>query len=324
MKKTILRIGSCIVAFLITVIGLSVLTSMMERKASDQKYADFFAEEGEFDVLFLGNSHMLNAVFPMEIWRDYGIVSYNLASETSTIETSYWILKNALDYQTPKVVVIDCHGSMFGDSKTSTAGISFLHSAFDAFPMSIHKYMAIKDLLDDPVMELLIENGEAEDSTERNLLSFLWDFSVYHTRWDSVDRSFFSYENSKEKGALMLKALSSPRNDMVPYSINLGAYEGNNLGAYYLKKMIRELQSLNIEVLLTYIPFPAVESFIKEANTVQNIADEYNTQFVNFLDLNVVNFDTDCADATAHLNASGGKKVSFYLGGCLMIYMGKC
>jgi hypothetical protein len=62
----------------------------MERKASDFKYANFFEQDEDFDVLFFGTSHVINGIFPMELWNDYGIVSYNFGGHGNEIATSYW------------------------------------------------------------------------------------------------------------------------------------------------------------------------------------------------------------------------------------------
>jgi hypothetical protein len=62
----------------------------MERKASDFKYANFFEQDEDFDVLFFGTSHVINGIFPMELWNEYGIVSYNFGGHGNEIATSYW------------------------------------------------------------------------------------------------------------------------------------------------------------------------------------------------------------------------------------------
>jgi hypothetical protein len=62
----------------------------MERKSSDFKYADYFEQDEDFDVLFFGTSHVINGIFPMELWNDYGIVSYNFGGHGNEIATSYW------------------------------------------------------------------------------------------------------------------------------------------------------------------------------------------------------------------------------------------
>ena len=68
-----------------------------------------------------------------------------------------------------------------------------------------------------------------------------------------------------------------------------------------------------IEVLLTYLPFPAWEEAQKEANRVYDIAAEYGVEYINFLELDLINYKTDCSD-DQHINLSGGRKVTEYLG----------
>ena len=96
---------ACFCVLLIAVVGAT--QSLFERKYSYTKYYDFYQQKQDFDVLFLGTSHVLNAVYPMDLWRDYGIVSYNMANHSENICTNYWQLRNALQYTKPKVVVID-------------------------------------------------------------------------------------------------------------------------------------------------------------------------------------------------------------------------
>ena len=78
--------------------------------------------------------------------------------------------------------------------------------------------------------------------------------------------------------------------------------------------MIEDCQKRNIEVLLTYLPFPAGEGQQMEANRVYDIAEKYGVDYINFLDLDTVNYGVDCFDANSHLNPSGARKVTKYLG----------
>ena len=106
MKKAA-RIIGCAVTLLLTAWLLFALTELTENKDSDNKYSDFFRDR-EYDVLFFGTSNVIDDVFPMELWKEYGIVSYNCGGTSNQLATTYWVMENALDYVTPKVVVIDC------------------------------------------------------------------------------------------------------------------------------------------------------------------------------------------------------------------------
>ena len=80
----------------------------------------------KYAVLFFGTSHVNNAVFPMELWKDYGITAYNFGGHANAIATSYWVMKNALDYTHPKLVVFDCLGMTSNTKTTPANGIPFL------------------------------------------------------------------------------------------------------------------------------------------------------------------------------------------------------
>lgn len=71
------------------------MDGIVARKDSYFKYEPFFKQEENFDVLFMGTSHVLNAVYPMELWNDYGIVSYNFGGHGNYLPTTYCIMKNA-------------------------------------------------------------------------------------------------------------------------------------------------------------------------------------------------------------------------------------
>ena len=61
----------------------------------------------------------------------------------------------------------------------------------------------------------------------------------------------------------------------------------------YLRKAIELCQSQGIEVVLTYLPFPASATKQKEANLAADIAKEYGIPYLNFLKMeNIVDFHT--------------------------------
>lgn len=294
----------------LTILGLAKLTELMEMKSSDYKYVDFFEQEEDFDVLFMGTSHVLNGVFPMELWNDHGIVSYNLGGHSNQMATTYWTLRNALDYTTPDVVVIDCL-SCTGDWKCSDI-FSFVHISLDAFPTTFTKISAIWDLLDDENLDKAIEQGNARISAEpRTKIGLLWNYSVYHSRWDEIGHGDFDPGMNDEKGAesrINVIRGSLERTD------SSGTSEQGTVGELYLRRIIEDCKKQGIEVLLIYLPFPADEDSQLEAKYVYKIAEEYGVNYINFLDEDVINYQTDLYDENSHLNPSGARKITKYLG----------
>ena len=314
MKPIGKRILACLVTACLLLGCISFLSGVLMRKSGAYNYYDFFSQEEEFDVLFFGSSHMVNGVMPMELWRDWGIVSFNMANTGCMIPTSYWMLELALRYKTPSVAVIDCMG-LESNFKTFPERFEQVSVTLDAFPLSRTKIRAAMDLLDDPYMDEAIANGETEAMEGRDPLSLLWPFSIYHRRWKELKASDFVPSYNREKGGHMMAGRMRQR--------NIGAIspeaklEGDTVGIEYLEKMIQLCQSRGIEVLLINVPYPAIEEQIAGARRVYDIAEEYGVNYLNFLDMDVVDFDTDCYDSHSHLNASGAEKVTAYLGNYL-------
>lgn len=301
---------SCVITMCLTVCFLYNLTNLMERKTSKEKYADFYEQKEDFDVLFMGTSHVVNGVFPMELWNDYGIISYNFGGHGQPMATTYWVMENALEYTNPTIIVIDCH--FLSRNIKCPENFSIIHESFDSFPFSTTKVRAIRDLLDDPVWDEQMANDTAyKNQEQRTKIGLLWNYSVYHSRWTELWQPDFEFSRSYEKGAESrikvtrgnLNKISSEQK-MAPGAID----------EQYLRKMIEDCQDRGIEVLLTYLPFPASEEEQMEANYIYDISEEYGVDYINFLDMDLINYQTDLYDEASHLNPSGARKVTEYLG----------
>lgn len=310
MKRKLWRIISCALTICLLIVSLNYLTNIMERKESIKKYQPFFAQEADFDVLFMGTSHVLYGIFPMELWNDYGITSYNFGGHSNRIPNDYWIIENALDYTSPKLIVVDCL-ALESNEKTDTY-YSYVHQSLDAFPISITKIKATLDLLNDPVLSKVMEDRNIVNAEKRTPIGLLWDFSVYHTRWNELQADDFRFSVSPEKGAASCIAVSVPQD--IPKVGRDEKLEEDTVGVNYLRRIIEKCQERGIDILLTFLPFPADTTSQKSANRVYDIAAEYGVNYLNFLDMDVVDYDTDCYDSNSHLNPSGSRKVTDYLG----------
>ncbi len=312
MKRKIKIILSCIIALCLTAALLCTSTNLLEKKDSDSKYTPFFEQDADFDVLFLGTSHVGYGIYPLELWNDYGIVSYNLGGHANPMATTYWVMENALDYTNPRLVVVDCFLLSYM-IKTHSLFAS-AHYSLDAFPYSKNKLAAINDLLDDDIIAL--QYPEALEAAPRTHLELLWNYSIYHSRWNDLRQEDFKPVSTKEKGAEhFIGVVPTEKPDKISSDDRL---EEDTVSIEYLKKIIEDCKKRNIDVLLTYLPFAAPENFQKEANRVYDIAESYGVDYINFLDMDIVNYTTDYCDSDYHLNPSGARKVTDYLGAYIM------
>ncbi len=285
---------------------------LLERKDSWERKSPFISEKANIDVLFLGTSHVMEGVYPMQLWRDYGISSYNLSEAQNTMAMAYWELQEALRYTEPSVVVLDL--SRLRIAMKTPQQFSMVHKAFDGFPVSETKLRGGLDMLDDPTFynKAGKKGSSRQNKAQRNILTYLWTLPLYHSRWKELGKSDLAPSANIQKGADYDVGLAVPaENEKIPASRALSA-EGP--GPEYLRRIIAECRSRNIGILLTYLPSPTTETQQKEAHTGARIAEEEGVEYLNFLDMDVVDFSTDLFDSTSHLNPSGARKVTDYLG----------
>ena len=313
MKRTLVRLLKATAFFALLTAVIAAASGLLERKESAAKLGPFFERAQNIDVLFLGSSHVLGAVYPQELWRDYGITSYNLGSYNDTVPVSYWTLRSVLEVCTPKLVVLDIDG--IGYYSKVNENSSDLHTALDSLPLNRTKLEAIEDLLSDP---------DAYDAYGNRYADLKWEFyfplSIYHARWESLTVADLAPQGNAQLGAEMLIHIAEP----AEYGIVSDAASESGWGFTYLRRLIEECAERGIDVLLVNVPYPSVEGDDQRcSNRVYTIAGEYGVEFVDFVYMDqVVDYTTDCYDPASHLNPSGARKVTDYLGQLMAEYYG--
>ncbi len=290
------------------------------KKDGPKKVVPFYRESANMDVLFLGTSHVADGVYPMELWNKYGIPSYNLAVSQSTMATNYWILRQALEHTTPKVVVVDL--SRVRMSTKSSFNLPMVQIAFDGYPTTPTKIRAVYDTLKDGMMGKAVreERMDPVDFEDRKDLSLLVPMIMYHTRWKELTLDDFRTDYNTQKGASYMTAVATPK-EFAQVREGL-AFKTTTTGGKYLRKIVDLCKERGIEVVMTYLPFPASMIQQREANTGYLFEEKLGVDYLDFLDMDVVNYDTDCYDPVSHLNQSGARKVTDYLGRYLIEHYG--
>ena len=307
IRKRIYGILKLIIFLAILIICLIIIDDILKRKDTEQTMADFFSQENDFDVLFFGSSHVRDGIYPMKLWNDYGIVSYNLSKSAERIATTYYSILLTLEATNPQLIVVDTY-CIFDNQKFDNHEKT--HGSLDAYKISLKKYMAIKDLFDE---ENLLE-------TE---MEYLFSFSLYHSRWNELTEEDFENISKYEKGAESKINIAIPSETSNFDDVEI--YSGEeNINMEYLRKIIEYCKENNIEILLTYLPYIADDDQISQSKYVQQIADEYDVNYINFLSMDLVNYNTDLFNIydsnklNGHLNVSGARKVTDYIGQYIM------
>ena len=288
----------------ITVLWLAALVccllladKMMRRDDAHRKYSAFFEDKQGFDVLFMGTSRVLDAIQPMELWRDYGVTSYNMGNNSEPLELTYHVLKLAKDVHKPEVVVVDV---FYMDHAIDEAwAFPFRHVFLDAVPLSKAKIDMVKATL-----------------PESEWLEFLMPFSLYHGRWDELLSG--EGERMVECEPYMMGAEFRPvRTARDDYSFTDEMVEQDAPGAQALRDMATLCKESGIELVFVALPGHASEEKQRCINSAARVAEETGVPFINMIPMGVIDAETDCYDYEGHLNPDGASKATAYLGAYL-------
>ena len=306
MKKNMKSVLSSVLFLAALLLLIAGASRLLEYKGGREKIVPFIEHADQIDVLFFGDSHAYSAIYPMELWEDYGIAAYNLANYNLTIPTSYWVMRQALTYCTPKVVVLDVNQIWENTKLCPSSGD--VHTGLDGFPLSRLKLEAIFDLMDDPL--LTDEKGNLYKDLRAE---FIFPFLKYHTRWNDLSIRDLYPDYNQELGGERNIDVALPEE----YEITASTTDEQGFGFIYLRRFIEHCQNLGIQVMLTNYPYPC-RNYNEEqlyTNAVVYTAEEYGIDYFDFVYMDqIVDYSTDCYDPASHLNPSGAWKVTDFIG----------
>ena len=112
MQKNIRRIVGTLAFWAVVFIvwwGVNDVLRIKVGESTDMIHSFYEMEENTLDVLCVGSSHSYHSIQPNLLWGNYGIPSYVLSSPGQSVPCSYYLLKEALKYQSPKVVLLETY-----------------------------------------------------------------------------------------------------------------------------------------------------------------------------------------------------------------------
>lgn len=283
------------------------------------KYKTFMESKTDFDVVFLGTSHVLNAVNPMQLWQDWGIAGYNLGHNSHEIPMNFWQIQIAKNYHKPKVAVIDIL-ALWGNKKGQDKNLPAMHNAFDPFPLFPTKWRAVLDLCE-----------KFESRTE-----IAFPLYLYHNRWKEYKFKFdkkatFRKLRGKYK-AYVTKGMDfkiAIRSDQFPGFEVSTRYDGTETTSMeYCRRFIAWCKENDIVPVFMFVPYSGAVSTPESRENLatwfaalRSIIEEDGGFFLDMAE-GFVDFDIDMYDLGSHLNPSGARKVTDAIGAFLSETLG--
>lgn len=259
--------------------------------------SQYYDEEKNHEVIFIGDCEVYANFSPMVLYQEKGISSYVRGSSQQMIWQSYYILKETLKYETPKVVVFNVN-SMRYDEPVSEA---YNRLTLDKMKWSPEKIEMIKTSMRE----------------EESMLSYIFPILRYHDRFDKLTQEDFTYLFNEKKntyqGFLINKEIKPLEN--VPTVKKLANYKFADIDYEYLQKILDLCNENNIKLLLIKAPSVYPHWYEEYDEQIEEFAQKNNINFINFLDKVEeigIDYKQDTYDRGLHLNLTGATKLSKY------------
>ena len=257
--------------------GIQIIVRNVSGSVSGRSrvFASVSAEKkNTIDVLVAGDSESYTSVSPMDLWDRAGIAAYDCGQPGQRIQETYYILKTAFRTQSPKLVLFETN-TMFRDPGfLKNVQLSLTEPMAYHFPV-IKYHNAWKALFDGP--------GGPKKS-----------YKGFEIR-DKV----VSYEGDEE----YMKETKDKA--QIPEVVRI-----------YMEKIKRLCEKNGADLLLVSAPSPKNYNY-KKHNSLEEYARENELPYVDlnmkFRDIGI-DWKMDSYDRGDHLNISGARKVTAYMG----------
>lgn len=257
--------------------GIQIIVRNVSGSVSGRSrvFASVSAEKkNTIDVLVAGDSESYTSVSPMDLWDRAGIAAYDCGQPGQRIQETYYILKTAFRTQSPKLVLFETN-TMFRDPGfLKNVQLSLTEPLAYHFPV-IKYHNAWKALFDGP--------GGPKKS-----------YKGFEIR-DKV----VSYEGDEE----YMKETKDKA--QIPEVVRI-----------YMEKIKRLCEKNGADLLLVSAPSPKNYNY-KKHNSLEEYARENDLPYVDlnmkFRDIGI-DWKMDSYDRGDHLNISGARKVTAYMG----------
>lgn len=261
--------------------------------------AEYYQEEMDHDVLFIGDCEVYENFVPAHLWEEYGINSFIRGSAQQLIWQSYYLLEDALRYETPDVVIFNVLALQYNEPQKE----AYNRMSIEGMKWSMSKIGAI----------------QASMMEDEQFLDYVFPILRYHSRITEIGAEDFKYLFSRPRvshNGYYMRVDSKPAVN-VPGGKVLGNYQFGDNAYAYMDKITQLCKEKGIELIL--VKAPSLYPYWYEEWEVQmeEYAAKHDLTYINFLELQEeceLDFNVDTYDAGLHLNLWGALKITDYLG----------
>ena len=302
MRRKVIVRG--VVTTILVVISLFLLQKLLQPKymsdvVEGRLIAEYYGEEKNHDVIFIGDCEVYENFSPKVLWEEYGINSYIRGSAQQLIWQSYYLLEDTLRYEKPDVVIFNVLSMKYDEPQKE---------AYNRMTLEGMKWSASK-----------VKSIQASMTEQEEFMDYVFPILRYHSRWSELGSEDVKYMFGKEtvshNGYYMRVDVKPAEN--VPEGNILADYQFGENAYDYLDKMTQLCKENDIELVLIKAPSLYPYWYDEWETQIEEYAEENDLKYINFLNLieeTGLDFSKDTYDGGLHLNLSGAEKITEYLG----------
>ena len=263
----------------------------------------FYKQEEKMDVLVLGSSHAFVNINPQILYEQGKIEAYNLCASMQPTWHTYYYLKEALEYQHPKLIVMDVFRLV---EKEEVSKETALIKSTYGMKRSSNKWKSICA-------------GLGNEKWNEAYIYFM-EFPTYHGRYEDLTKDDFVLDKEKMqnyRGFYPVTKVTPMKRPELEEVTECAPIQEKTWD--YFERILELTKSEGIPILLINVPYIQGEADKKIFNTLEKELYKYDASYqITYLDFNQkydelgIDFATDYADYD-HLNESGVKKLNEYL-----------
>ena len=269
---------------------------------------EYYRDPTRHDLLVIGNCDSYENISTMKLWADYGITSFIRGNANQLVSQSYYLLMDALERETPRVVLFNVQAMTVAAQGTE----EYNRMVLDGMHWGRNKLAAI----------------QACAMEEEHLAEYLLPVLRYHSRWGELEADDFRYAFRKKPltsfNGYYLRADVRPATEF-PRERRRADDSFPSGNWQYLDRIREACAQRGIRLILMKAPSLYPEWKDAYEQQILEYAGTYDLPYYNFLELAEeagLDMEQDTYDGGLHLNVYGAEKIADYLGPVLTGEMG--
>jgi hypothetical protein len=296
-----LLVASCLLVY---AVDLLLRPKYMGEVTEGALTAEYYEAKGRHQVLFVGDCEVYENFSTVQLWREFGINSFIRGGAQQLVWQSYYLLEDALRYETPDVVVFNVLSLMYNEPQNE----AYNRMALDGMRWSASKWNAIK----------------ASMCEGESMIEYIFPLLRYHSRWNELTSEDFKYWFTKDTvsfNGYYLRTEIMPAGAMPPPK-PLADPKFGDYAMAYLDLMTQLCKEKGIKLVLIKSPSLYPHWYEEWDAQMVEYAKENDLLYINMLDIAEdeigIDYSLDTYDAGLHMNVTGAEKCSSYLGKILV------